>query len=135
MSVLGLILEPPTKRPSEGAFFLDHADTAINAGLDLRRYAMKPMAAKPRIIIAQVPGSGTGGANWTSIKPTEPAEKWSPAKFTVTESGAKLIVELVKSVTVLLGSTNAAKIGESPTGPAIVNPLNEATVKLNGVVP
>jgi hypothetical protein len=32
---------------------------ASNAGLDLRRYAMNPMPAKPRIIIAQVEGSGT----------------------------------------------------------------------------
>jgi hypothetical protein len=27
---------------------------AINAGFDFRRYAMKPMPAKPRIIIAHV---------------------------------------------------------------------------------
>jgi hypothetical protein len=27
---------------------------AINAGFDFRRYAMKPMPAKPRSIIAQV---------------------------------------------------------------------------------
>ena len=33
--------------------------TAINADFDLRRYAMKPTPAKPRIIIAQVEGSGT----------------------------------------------------------------------------
>jgi hypothetical protein len=33
--------------------------TNLNAGLDLRRYAMKAMPAKPRIIIAQVEGSGT----------------------------------------------------------------------------
>ena len=85
---------------------------------------MKAIPAKPRSSIAHVEGSGTDGANWTSIKPTEPAEKTSPARFTVTESGAKLIVELLKPVTVLLGSTNAAKIGESPTGPDIVNPLN-----------
>ena len=80
--------------------------------------------------MAQVEGSGTGGANWTSIKPTEPAEKWSPARFTVTESGAKLIAELIKPVTVLLGSTNAARIGESPTGPAILNPLKEEFVNV-----
>ena len=35
----------------------DH--TAINAGFDFRRYAMKPTPTKPRIIIAQVEGSGT----------------------------------------------------------------------------
>lgn len=34
---------------------------AINACFDFRRYAMKPMPAKPRIIIAQVEGSGTAG--------------------------------------------------------------------------
>jgi len=92
------------------------------------------MPAKPRIIIAQVEGSGTGGANWTSTKPTEPAENWSPAKFTVTEAGAKLMVELVRPVTVLLGSTNAAKIGESPTGPDIVNPLNDASFNVKAPV-
>jgi hypothetical protein len=32
---------------------------AIDAGFDFRRYAMKPMPAKPRIIIADVEGSGT----------------------------------------------------------------------------
>src|SRR5258708_25690277 len=32
---------------------------AINAGFDFRRYAMKPMPAKPRSIIAHVEGSGT----------------------------------------------------------------------------
>ena len=32
---------------------------AINVGFDLRRQAMKPMPAKPRIIIAHVEGSGT----------------------------------------------------------------------------
>jgi len=32
---------------------------AINAGFDFRRYAMKPMLANPKSIIAQVDGSGT----------------------------------------------------------------------------
>jgi hypothetical protein len=32
---------------------------ASNAGFDLRRYAIKPRPATPRIIIAQVEGSGT----------------------------------------------------------------------------
>jgi hypothetical protein len=32
---------------------------AINAGFDLRRYAMKPTPAKPRSIMAHVLGSGT----------------------------------------------------------------------------
>ena len=32
---------------------------AINAGFEFRRYAIKPMPAKPRIIIAHVEGSGT----------------------------------------------------------------------------
>jgi hypothetical protein len=36
---------------------------AINAaGFDFRRYAMKPMPAKPSSIIAHVGGSGTAGA-------------------------------------------------------------------------
>jgi len=94
---------------------------------------MKQMPQKPRIIIAQVEGSGTGGANWTSIKPIEPAEKWSPAKFTVTELSAKLTSELIKSVTVLFGSTSAAMIGESPTGPDIVNPLNDWTFNVEAI--
>jgi hypothetical protein len=32
---------------------------AFSAGLGFRRYAMKPMPAKPRSIIAHVEGSGT----------------------------------------------------------------------------
>jgi hypothetical protein len=32
---------------------------AINAGFNFRRYAMKPIPAKPRSSIAQVEGSGT----------------------------------------------------------------------------
>ena len=35
----------------------DHA--TINADFDFRRYAIKPMPAKPKIIIAHVDGSGT----------------------------------------------------------------------------
>ena len=37
--------------------------TNLNVGFDLRRYAMKPTPAKPRIIIAQVEGSGTGATD------------------------------------------------------------------------
>jgi len=49
------------KKPPEGGsqfnlMIIDQA--AINTGFDLRRYAIKPMPAKPRIIIAQVEGSG-----------------------------------------------------------------------------
>jgi hypothetical protein len=36
--------------------------TAIKAGFDFRRHAIKPIPAKPRIIIAQVEGSGTASA-------------------------------------------------------------------------
>ena len=36
--------------------------TNLKAGSDLRRYAMKPTPAKPRIIIAQVEGSGTAAS-------------------------------------------------------------------------
>ena len=43
--------------------------TAINAGFDFRRYAMKPMPAKPRIIMAHVESSGYfPSASWTMIK-------------------------------------------------------------------
>jgi hypothetical protein len=70
--------------------------------------------------MANVEGSGT--ANWTSIKPTELAEKLSPAKFTVTESVVKTTAESINPVTVLPGSTNAATIGASPEGPDMLNP-------------
>ena len=43
---------------------------AINAGFDFRRYAMTPMPAKPRIIIAHVEGSGTAAVS-VSV-PTSP---------------------------------------------------------------
>ncbi len=89
---------------------------------------------KPRIIIDQLEGSGTGEENWTSIKPTEPAGNWSPAKFTATESGAKLIAELIKPVTVLLGSTNAAKIGELTTWTRYCKAVERKLVKLNAPV-
>jgi hypothetical protein len=52
----------PKKKPPEGGSQFnpdDRNQTAINAGFNFRRYAMKPMPAKPRIIIAQVEGSGT----------------------------------------------------------------------------
>ena len=39
---------------------------ARNADFDFRRYAVKPMLAKPRIIIAQVEGSGTAAATGPS---------------------------------------------------------------------
>jgi hypothetical protein len=44
---------------NSNAMMVDQA--AINAGFDFRRYAMKPIPAKPRIITAQVEGSGTAG--------------------------------------------------------------------------
>jgi hypothetical protein len=40
---------------------------AINADLDLRRYAMKPRPAKLRIIIAQMEGSGTTRWHYASV--------------------------------------------------------------------
>ena len=62
------------KKPPEGGFsiqilMMDQA--AINAGFDFRRYAMKPMPAKPRIIIAHVEGSGTAA----TPTPPNPSEK------------------------------------------------------------
>jgi hypothetical protein len=51
------------KKPPEGGSSIQTPDdldqAAINAGLDFRRYAMKPTPAKPRTIIAHVDGSGT----------------------------------------------------------------------------
>jgi hypothetical protein len=51
------------KKPPEGGFSISNPmivdQAAIKAGLDFRRYAMKPTPAKSRIIIAQVDGSGT----------------------------------------------------------------------------
>ena len=38
------------------------SQAAINAGFDFRRYAMKPMPAKPRSSMAHVEGSGTAEA-------------------------------------------------------------------------
>ncbi len=38
---------------------MDQAATATAADFDFRRYATKPTPAKPRIIMAQVAGSGT----------------------------------------------------------------------------
>jgi cation diffusion facilitator CzcD-associated flavoprotein CzcO len=52
----------------------DHA--AINAGFDFRRYAMKPTPAKPRIIMAQVEGSGTAAVRFT---PSMPKLRCSPS--------------------------------------------------------
>jgi hypothetical protein len=40
-----------------------------NAVFDFRRYAMKPMPAKPRIIIAHVEGSGTADTAVNTAKP------------------------------------------------------------------
>jgi hypothetical protein len=57
---------------------IDHA--AINAGFDFRRQAMKPMPAKPRIIIAHVEGSGT--AAMVTIEPFL-AIKVSPANAVI----------------------------------------------------
>ena len=45
------------RRLNSNPMIVDHA--AINAGFDFRRQAMKPMPAKPKIIIAHVEGSGT----------------------------------------------------------------------------
>jgi hypothetical protein len=44
------------------------AYAALSAILFFRRYAMKPMPAKPRIIIARVGGSGTGEGMTTESK-------------------------------------------------------------------
>jgi hypothetical protein len=41
---------------------------AINADFDFRRYAMKPMPQKPRIIIAHVEGSGTAEVTFVILK-------------------------------------------------------------------
>jgi hypothetical protein len=49
--------EKAARRRLLNSMIVDQA--AINAGFDLRRYAIKLMPAKPRIIIAQVEGSGT----------------------------------------------------------------------------
>jgi hypothetical protein len=54
------------------------ADQAtINAGFDFRRYAMKPMPAKPRSSIAQMDGSGTA-----VIAVIVPVKTPSPVKVT-----------------------------------------------------
>jgi hypothetical protein len=64
----------PKKKPPEGGFLnsiltIDQAN--LNASFDLRRYAMKPTPAKPKIIMAHVEGSGTGGVeNGTPFGPS-----------------------------------------------------------------
>ena len=71
----GLVgVKPGSRRPNKSrpkaAFFNSNLmvvdQTAIDAGFDLRRYAIKPMPAKPRNIIAYVDGSGTALATFTS---------------------------------------------------------------------
>ena len=49
--------KPPAGGSYSTPMIADQA--AINAGFDFRRYAMNPTPAKPRIIMAQVEGSGT----------------------------------------------------------------------------
>lgn len=51
---------PEGVAPTSYRLIVDQA--GINAGFDLRRYAMKPSPQKPKIIMAQVEGSGTVGA-------------------------------------------------------------------------
>jgi hypothetical protein len=60
--------KPPKGGSSIRRMIVDHA--AINADFDFRRNAMKPTPAKPRIIIAQVEGSGTGATLVISHVPT-----------------------------------------------------------------
>jgi hypothetical protein len=62
--------------PNSNLMIADQA--AINAGFDFRRYAMKPMPAKPRIIIAHVEGSGTAGATSGAIRPSIPCQSFTP---------------------------------------------------------
>jgi hypothetical protein len=51
--------EKAARKRLSNSNFLTVDRAAINAGFDLRRYAMTPRPAKPRIIIAQVDVSGT----------------------------------------------------------------------------
>jgi hypothetical protein len=69
------VRSPQTKRPPEGGLCI--CDCAVNqarrsAGpLLLRRYAMKARPTKPRIIMAQVEGSGTAAVS-VVLPPIEP---------------------------------------------------------------
>jgi hypothetical protein len=47
------------RRPASHSNLMIAGQAAINAGFDFRRYAMRPMPAKPRSIIAQLDGSRT----------------------------------------------------------------------------
>jgi hypothetical protein len=58
--------------------------TAINAGFEFRRYAMKPTPVKPRIIIAHVEGSGTDDARVQT--PALPNSTASPPPVTLPPS-------------------------------------------------
>jgi hypothetical protein len=56
-------MEPSNKRPPEGGVpvaLIEPRYQARRNTLFFRRYATKPMPANPRIIMAQVEGSGTG---------------------------------------------------------------------------
>jgi hypothetical protein len=57
----------------------DDLDQAvIHAGFDFPRYAMKPIPAKPRIIIAHVEGSGTELARVSGTKPDTKSRATQP---------------------------------------------------------
>src|SRR6266850_653215 len=62
----------PKAASKENSIIADHA--ASNAGFDLRRYAMKPIPAKPRIIMAHVDSSGTAAVNCATTESKAGAE-------------------------------------------------------------
>jgi hypothetical protein len=76
----------PKAALNSNPMILDQA--ASNAALFFRRYAMNPTPAKPRIIMAQVEGSGTPGVNVAPALPvfplrastarSEPKKIWFP---------------------------------------------------------
>ena len=67
------LMQPKRSRPKAASKFnlmiVDQAKR--NVGFDFLRYAMKPMPAKPRIIIAHVEGSGTPPAREPFVPSTK----------------------------------------------------------------
>jgi hypothetical protein len=87
---------------------------AINTGFDFRRYAMTPTAARPRIIIAHVDGSGMAAvttmlSTLIEVPPT--------SKANVTESTSRDGNASVKNVAFVLSEPATEKTVDPPNVP------------------
>jgi hypothetical protein len=77
------------RRASQFQKLLFQDQAASNAGFDFRRYAIKPMPAKPRIIMAHVDGSGTLDAMGPVQVPGLPDSIPCPVLLSLTNWNAK----------------------------------------------